>query len=61
VRHEEEPPPRSTLSRRRPNPATLAFLAAVVARGVVTAVRSTGGSDGETAAKNIAKARSNRR
>jgi hypothetical protein len=39
------------------NLAILAFLATVMAWGVVTVVRSVGGADGKAAAKNIARAR----
>ncbi|MFF8836067.1 DUF6251 family protein [Streptomyces sp. NPDC015130] len=42
------------------NLALLAFLAAVLAWGVVTVVRSIGGPDGRQAAKSIAKARKRR-
>ncbi|MEU6945685.1 DUF6251 family protein [Streptomyces sp. NPDC046316] len=40
------------------NLAFLAFLAAVLAWGVVTVVKSVGGPDGKAAAKSIGKARS---
>ncbi|MFI8101641.1 DUF6251 family protein [Streptomyces sp. NPDC086023] len=43
------------------NLAMLAFLAAVLCWGVVTVVRSVGGTEGKAAAKNLAKARSRKR
>lgn len=43
------------------NLALLAFLAAVMAWGVVTVIKSVGSTDGKNAAKNIAKARGRRR
>ncbi|MFI8914463.1 DUF6251 family protein [Streptomyces sp. NPDC053513] len=43
------------------NLALLAFLAAVLAWGVVTVVRSVGGPDGRAAAKTLAKTRKRRR
>ncbi|MFI0826155.1 DUF6251 family protein [Streptomyces roseolus] len=43
------------------NLALLAFLAAVLAWGVVTVVRSIGGPDGQQAAKAIGKARRSRK
>ncbi|MBT2369529.1 hypothetical protein J7E88_30710 [Streptomyces sp. ISL-10] len=43
------------------NLALLALIAAVCAWGVVTVVKSVGGTDGKAAAKNIAKARGRRR
>ncbi|MFF1914519.1 DUF6251 family protein [Streptomyces sp. NPDC058239] len=39
------------------NLAMLAFLAAVMAWGVVTVVKSVGGNDGKTATKSLTKAR----
>ncbi|MFJ6011312.1 DUF6251 family protein [Streptomyces sp. NPDC092952] len=39
------------------NLAILAFLAAVLAWGVVTVVKSVGGADGQAAAKSLSKAR----
>ncbi|MGW1930836.1 DUF6251 family protein [Streptomyces sp. NPDC001919] len=43
------------------NLAILAFLAAVLAWGVVSVVKSIGGTDGKAAAKTLAKARQRRR
>ncbi|MFE5295405.1 DUF6251 family protein [Streptomyces sp. NPDC056632] len=43
------------------NLALLAFLAAVLSWGVVTVVRSIGGTDGTNAAKTLARARKRRR
>lgn len=43
------------------NLALLAFLAAVLAWGVVTVVKSVGGSDGKAAAKTLAKAHRSRK
>lgn len=43
------------------NLALLAFLAAVMAWGVVTVVKSVGGPDGKAAAKTLAKTRKRRR
>ncbi|MFD5104602.1 DUF6251 family protein [Streptomyces cinereoruber] len=43
------------------NLALLAFLAAVMAWGVVTVVKSVGGPDGKAAAKTLAKSRKRRR
>ncbi|MFC8792246.1 DUF6251 family protein [Streptomyces cinereoruber] len=43
------------------NLALLAFLAAVMAWGVVTVVKSIGGPDGKAAAKTLAKSRKRRR
>ncbi|MFD7447114.1 DUF6251 family protein [Streptomyces sp. NPDC059909] len=42
------------------NLAILALIAAVCAWGVVTVVKSVGGTDGKNAAKNVAKARGRR-
>ncbi|MEW2189422.1 DUF6251 family protein [Streptomyces microflavus] len=42
------------------NLALLAFLAAVMAWGVVTVVKSIGGSDGEAAAKSVSRSRRRR-
>ncbi|MEU2115221.1 DUF6251 family protein [Streptomyces sp. NPDC016459] len=43
------------------NLALLAFLATVLARGVVSVVKSGGGPDGKAAAKTLSKARKRRR